>query len=176
MSTRIGYRYAKAFFDEGKQRGCLNSVIEDMSLIAETVHRDPVLKRVINDPSLTSEKKLAVLEEIFSKHVNESTGLFLKFLALKKRIGIIEDVAHQLKAIYRNSQNIVKLIVTLSSGLDEQFGNELVKKLAQVTGYQFEATIHHDASLVGGFVYAFEGKVFDYSIKGKLQKLEKQLI
>lgn len=173
-ASKIAYRYARAFYEEARDKGMVPRILEDMELIGNTLKQDIRLSRLLFDPSSPSDQKFQILREVFSKYVHEQTVLFIGFIASKKRIYLLQDLSEQIKAIHRRLEGVISLQVTISSGLGEDFGKKIVDKLIQNTGYKFEPEIKVDASLQGGFMYTYGGTVYNYSIKGQLDALTKQ--
>lgn len=173
--SKISHRYAQAFFEEASDKGILVKVLEGLRLISNTLVNNSNLSNIFNNPSMTSDQKFEIFQGIFYSYVDKQVLIFVKFLATKKRIYLLQEIAKEIENIHHLAQGIFPLKVVVSPGLGEDFCKKLLNKLTKVTEYNFDPEIIVDESLQGGFVYSYQGQLFDYSIKGDLRALTKTL-
>jgi len=87
--ARIAGRYAKSLLDLAQDANKLDRVKADMDGFAEAVAvRD--LKMMLKSPIITTDKKRAVIKEIFGGKVDELTMAFLNIVLTKGREAKLE--------------------------------------------------------------------------------------
>jgi len=75
--TRIASRYAKSLLDLATEQGKVDKVLEDMKTFNEAAaQRD--FELVLKSPIIKSDKKQAILKEIFGGQFDELTMIFPK--------------------------------------------------------------------------------------------------
>ena len=74
--SKVAYRYAKALFDLALETGKVNEVHADLNTIQQANHSE--LKSLLGSPVIGSEKKTAIFEAVFAKHVQPVTVSFFK--------------------------------------------------------------------------------------------------
>ena len=78
--------------------------------------------------------------------------------------------------MYNESKGISEVIVTTATELDAANEEKISNFIKAKSGYPNVKIIKKiDASVIGGFIVDFGGRLFDNSIRYKLNKVEKEL-
>jgi len=175
MSYRIASRYAKSLIDLAGEQGKLDRVLEDMKLFAEVSKvRDMAL--LLKSPVVSMDRKSKVFEAIFSGKVDQLTFAFLDIILKKGRESLLSEIAQEFIHQYREIKGISIVEVTSAEALSAETLESIRRKLvdSKLTHGQIEFKTKVDPALIGGFVIAFEDKLYDASVRHQLDLLRKE--
>lgn len=168
---RVASRYAKSLIELATERNELEKVHKDMQLLSKLTSQNRELHLLLRNPIVKSDKKLAIINAIFSGKVQELTLAFFSIVARKNRESMLEAIATEFEKQYNVLKGIqtakVVSAVPLTPALREQLGQRLVAE----TGRTIELEEIVDPSLIGGFVLRVGDKQIDSSVKHSLLKL-----
>jgi F-type H+-transporting ATPase subunit delta len=171
--TRAASRYAKSLLDLATEKGQLEECKADMALIASTIEENREFSILLNSPIINTEKKLAIINEIFVGKIGEITFAFLRIITSKRREGILAAIASSFLSLYNKQKNIFVASIVSATALDEGTRKELVTKIEEVTGGSVEITEKIDPELIGGFVLNVDNKQFNGSIAYQIGQLRR---
>lgn len=175
--TKVANRYAKALFDIALEKGELEAVKKDIDLITGIRHRE--LDVILASPVVTGERKAAIFDAIFSKHVSEITVSFFKLIFDKGRSIAITEILEAFVAMYKEHKGIKVVEVTTAVDLTDEGRTQIrngLKDNRMLAGKTIELKEKVDASIIGGLMVQVEDKLFDASIKHDLQHIKRQFI
>ena len=132
----------------------------------------PEFSQAMTSPVLEIESKKAALEKLFSDQVSPSFVNFLKLLADRQRIGLLDSVLERLLELYREQRNIALATVTSAFPLTDEQQGDLLVKIQSIAGTKnLELNLMVDPELIGGFVVSVGSKVIDASLAGQVRRL-----
>lgn len=175
-AEKVGKRYAKALFDEASKEGSLDLIYADLGVITATLKSSKELKAVFKSPIIQSHKKLTITAQIFSGKVNAITEKFLQLLVEHGREVFIQDVIAAFVKLYNESKGISEVTVTVASELDAASEQKIVDFIKATSGYpNVKINKKTDTAILGGFIVDFGGKLYDNSVRHKLNKIKKEI-
>tara|TARA_Y100001968_G_scaffold330076_1_gene380942 strand:+ start:959 stop:1507 length:549 start_codon:yes stop_codon:yes gene_type:complete len=164
--------YAEAFLQVAESRNEVDEVVNQAKSILELWNSSPEFRNAMGSPVLEVESKKAALEELFSKDLSPSFLNFLKLLADRNRIGLLDSVLDRMLELFREQRNIALATVTSASELNEDQQSELLQKVQELAGTDnLELNLKVDQDLIGGFVVNVGSKVIDASLAGQVRRL-----
>lgn len=176
MSTgKIAVRYAKALFVSAKEQGLLDPVRSDMELLLDTTRRMEDIRQILESPILNSEKKKAVLMEIFGSRMNGLSLDFIRLVAGKKREEYLPGMARYFIQLYKEEKGIQVATVSSAVGLDKENSEQIREMIKKTFKSEIELQEEIKGDLIGGFVLRVENKQLDASVKGTLSRIKKEL-
>jgi F-type H+-transporting ATPase subunit delta len=171
-------RYARAFADVVESAkldpASVDQQLEDFS---GTWNGSAELREVLNNPAVSSEDKVAVLDKI-----NGRMGCvpivrnFLAVLINHGRLEAFDEVLTQYRREMHQRLGISEAHVTTARKLDDAERHELEEQVAKLAGARISARFEEDSSILGGAVVRIGSTVYDGSVRGNLSKLKAQLI
>ena len=174
--VRVASRYAAALFAVADRDGILDSVASDLTLMHRFLTEVPRLRAIIMEPLVSDSRKNAVAEEAFGDRVTATALNFLKLLIRKHREDLMEDCAREFRALLAERNNTADAEASVAAALTPEQEERLTQGLEAMTGKTIHLTTHVDASLVGGVLVRIGDTVLDGSVRGKLERLEQQLM
>lgn len=168
-------RYAAALQAEAESRGVVDQVDDDVAMTRQTLTDSRELILFFASPVISTDKKRAIIELLFSERVTE---LFLRFLLLlneKGRGHMIEDVLSEYRTLRNRRLGIVEAKARAAISLSQAEVDALTSKLSKLVNADIELDVAQDASLLGGVVVRVGDTVYDGSLKRRLSVLKTQL-
>ena len=172
---RIASRYAKSLIELAIDQKKLDVVTKDVEQFQELVkNRDLYL--LFKSPIVHADKKKSILKIIFEDKVDELFMAFLNILVTKGREGYLPEIAQEYMLQYKHVKHISTVKLTTATPLAKELQQAIHDKLqhSTATDDEIELITTVDPSLIGGFVVEFEDKIYDASIKVKLDELKKE--
>tara|TARA_Y100001968_G_C19360623_1_gene719569 strand:- start:15 stop:563 length:549 start_codon:yes stop_codon:yes gene_type:complete len=164
--------YAEAFLQVASTKKEVEKIVEQAKDILAIWDDSPEFRDAMLSPVLEVVSKKAVLEKLFSGKVTPSFLNFLKLLADRQRIGLLNAVLERMLELYREQRNIALATVTSASTLNDEQQAEILNKIQSIAGTDnLELNLNVDPSLIGGFVVSVGSKVIDASLAGQVRRL-----
>ena len=173
---RVAGRYAAALFGVARRDGILDAVEQDLTLISRFLADVPYLRAVLMQPLVSVSRKNIVVDEAFGDRVTASSLNFLKLLIRKRREDLISECIREFRALLAEHTNTVDAEAWSAIPMTLEQQERLVVSLHTLTGKKVRLTAEVDHTLVGGVVVRIGDTVMDGSVRGKLERLERQLL
>ena len=175
MSQRtVARRYARALYEEAARLDAVDPIDEDVSLLRETLDASDELDRFFRSPVISVSKKIGVVQSLFDERTHELTTTFLVLLIRKDRENLVSSVVDEYQALRDEQRGIVEATVRTAHVLDETETAALEEALEQTTGKRIRLNIEQDVDLIGGVVVRIGDRVFDGSVRNKLDTLRER--
>ncbi len=168
----VGARYAKSLIDLALEQNALEAIKADMDLFVQTLKENPELQTVLRNPIISHDKKIKILEAIFSSKVSKATDGFFKIMITKSRGEVLFFTAHEFVNQYNLKKAIVKAVVTSATPLSEENKKQITELVRAEVGGNIVLQTKVDPQLIGGFVLTVGDRQVDTSIANSLKKLK----
>ena len=148
---------------------------EALSDFARAITDTPELRTVLRNPQLEPSAKGRILADLAGDE-DELFRNFLQLVAEKGRGGEIEDIAAEFeRLVAREERRLTVELVTARELTDAEAG-EIIGQIEQAAGRKVEATRSVDPDLLGGFVLQAGSYRADASVRGRLERLRRELV
>jgi len=175
-AEKLSKRYAKAIFDEAVSTGSLDAIYADLGLIDATLLSSRELKSVFKSPIIKSHKKLTIANQIFEGKVSALTQRFLQLIIQENRDNFISEIIAAFFKLYNEEKGISEVTVTTATTLDTASEQKIEAFIKKTSGYpNVKINKKIDTEILGGFVVDFGGKLYDNSVRYKLNKIKKEI-
>ncbi|HZD93592.1 MAG TPA: ATP synthase F1 subunit delta [Candidatus Sulfotelmatobacter sp.] len=170
-------RYARAFAEVTVQHK-LNpdTTVAELAQVASLIDGNRELRNVLQNPSVPSRQKLALLDAIMQR--TGGSKLLRNFLAVlidHRRIGSIGEIVEQFKQELDRRMGIADARVSSARVLSATEKKSLEKHLSEITGMAVRATYSEDGTLLGGVMVRMGSTIYDGSVQGRLEKMRKEI-
>jgi F-type H+-transporting ATPase subunit delta len=166
--------YANALFEAAKEPGRLEQVGDDLHAFAGAVEEIPELRALITNPEIDSHEKREALETILA----ESDELVRNFVLLITEKGRAEELQHMVEefdALAAAEEGILDVELTTAVELSEDEATKILGQIEQVSGRRLRASRKVEPALIGGFVLRAGSYRADASVRGRLERLRREL-
>jgi F-type H+-transporting ATPase subunit delta len=172
----VAKRYALALFQIAKEQQLLGVVEEELRVVKEVFVYNTDLKALLKSSKLTIDKKKEILTTAFTS-VNPYVLNTLMILIDRHREDEIIEVANQFLELSNEEKGIADAQVISTRELTDAereaisatFGAKVGKKSLRIENIV-------DSELLGGVKLRIGNRIYDGSLRGKLDRLERKLL
>ncbi|MBA2874479.1 F0F1 ATP synthase subunit delta [Thermaerobacillus caldiproteolyticus] len=172
----VAKRYALALFQIAKEQQLLDQLEEEIRVVRQVFADNEAFLSVLNHPKISLEKKKALIQETFAS-VSTPLQNTLLLLLDRHRIDIVPQLANEFIALANEVRGVAEATVYSVRPLREEEKQALSDVFAKKVG-KVALRIHNvvDPSLIGGVKLRIGNRIYDGSVSGKLERLQRQLI
>ena len=166
--------YARALYAAAREENRVEAVREELGDFVEAQRQVPELRDLLRNPQLDQRIKASVLEELLGGE-EELVRNFLLVLAEKNRAGEAEEIVREFERLVAREEGILDVEVTTAVELSDQEARDVVEQIEKASGRKVEATHNVDPDLIGGIVLQAGSLRLDASVRGRLNRLRREL-
>lgn len=172
-TTEVGERYAQALFDLADETGVLDAVRADLKSLRGAWAESADLRRLATSPVIAAEDQGKGLIAIADKaKFNAVTKNFLGLLAQNGRARDLTGVIAGFEALYAKKTGVVAAEVVSAQMLTAAQLKTIQTTLRASLGKDPELTARVDPAILGGLKVKVGSKLFDASLKTKLDQMK----
>jgi F-type H+-transporting ATPase subunit delta len=174
--------YAKALFEVASEKQQVETWLEVLASLAAIINNADVAQLLKNPEIPTQQLErvssdgLSSMDEKALAALGDEWKNFLALMTSNKRLNVLPDVYALFQALHAQSAKLREVEVTSAFALSEAQQAQLAEKLAKRFGTQVRLSYSEDAELIGGLVIQSGNWVMDSSVKGKLARLNEELL
>ena len=169
----VGSRYAQALFELARDAGVLAEVEADLNGLDALRAESADFDRVLRSPTFTAEQKAAGLTAVASAAgVNAITLKFIGVLCRNNRASALPMVVAEFRRLAAEHRGAVAAEVTTATALTAAQAKGVAASLRSALGKDPEITTVVDPKILGGIKVRVGSRLFDASLKSKLDSLK----
>jgi F-type H+-transporting ATPase subunit delta len=175
-NSMVAKRYALALFQIAKEQQLLGVVEEELRVVKEVMLYNTDLKAVLKSSKLSMDKKKEILKEAFAS-VNAFVLNTLLILIDRHREDEIVEVANQYFMLANEAAGVAEAKVYSTRELTDEEREAISAVFAAKVGkksLKIENIV--DSELLGGVKLRIGNRIYDGSLRGKLDRLERKLL
>ncbi len=179
----VAARYARAFCALTAGLGNLEASGEELLLAAEFLAPGrrglciPELMRILQAPQLAADEKRGLLRLLADQlALSEPTVRFLALLTQRRRIGLIHRIAFHLRELSARQRNCFVADAQSARAMSDEQCVIVRDALCRALGSQVELVSHVNPRLLCGVRIHVDGRLFDGSALGMLERLGTRLM
>lgn len=174
MGHRAAKRYAKAILNLAQDQKSMDKLLEDMSLIQNSIKQSSELRSIFNSPVIKNKDKCDIAKAVFK---NTDSMLHKLFETLKdnNRFDHLKWICQSYASQYNEMHNIREANISSAVKLNDEAIQTLEEKIKSITGDEAQVTTSINEELIGGFILNLQDLQYDASLSGKLNKLKRKL-
>ncbi len=173
----IARRYAKALLEIGREESQVDRFGDDLQRLLRVCESAGILTSVMANPVFTLAERRGVLDQLFAgQALHPHTSNFLRLVLDKDRFAALPDIVREYRALADAEAGRVRATVTTAAELTPATREAVARALAQATGKKVVLDTRIDPSLLGGLVAQVGGRVFDASLRTRLDRLQLTLV
>lgn len=126
-------------------------------------------------PSVPKEERIANLDKAFGGRAHRYIVNFLKLLTERGLIGELSGCLESYAASYNDAHGILPVSVVSALPLSGGEVETLRQRLDAMTGKKTELSVSTDPALIGGVKLTMDGRLYDGTVRARLDEVEKTL-
>jgi F-type H+-transporting ATPase subunit delta len=172
----VARRYAQALLELGLEQGNLDKLVDDTSTIASAWETSHELRNALENPLVAHAAKKALMGELAEQiGAAPTTRNALLLLVDRRRTKTLPYLAKTLRELSDLRKGIVRAEVTTATPLTEAYYVRLRAQLEKMTGKRVVVDRVTDPSLIAGVVTRIGDRIFDGSLRTRLQSVRDAL-
>ncbi len=173
----VARRYAKALLELGIEQGNLDSLVTEIESIAEAWNESAELRNAMENPMVSHAAKTQVMGDVAEQTgVGQTTRNTLRLLVDRRRTRTLPYLASALRELADARKGLVHAEVTTATPLSDGYYSRLQTELEKMTGMRVVVDRRTDPTLIAGVVTRIGDRVFDGSVRTRLQSLRDALM
>jgi len=173
MASDVAARYARALFDLALDTKALSAVEADLTSLKSMLAESPDLRALISSPRFSGPDKAAGLAAIAARaKAAPVTAKFLGLLAANGRTAALPMIIDAFARLAAERRGSISAEVTTAIPLTKAQSTSLAAALRTALGKDPEITARVDPGILGGLKVRVGSKLYDASLKSKLDSLK----
>jgi F-type H+-transporting ATPase subunit delta len=166
-------RYAAALYAHASDEHALDPTIEQMEALGRLIDESSDLRRLLESPLIdvqTAQKaaRAVLAGQGFGKIVQD----FVSVIVSNRRLGALRRIVNAFAALVAEKRGVVVAEVTTAHALTDVQEQQLRARLIESGFGNVNIVKNVDASLLGGLVVKIGARLYDSSLKSRLQRLQ----
>ena len=171
--TEVGSRYAQALFDLALDNKAVEAVEADLKALKAARDESAELRLALASPIYGDDAKGKILAAIGQKlEVGSITLNFIGVLAANRRASALPAVISAYERLSAAHRGVVAAEVTTAIKLTAAQAKGVKAALALALGMEPDITTRVDPSILGGLKVKVGSRLFDASLRSKLDSLK----
>ena len=171
--TQLPKEYVENFFGKIDERE-LKPIYSDFKAFFKIYNENKDLHEIIDSPTVPTEKKLALIQNVFSLSIKRDTMDFIVKLINEKRIHLLDKIAEEADRIYHDRKCIKGIRIRTKVALTKQEMDRLQNVLNKKFGaLEIEEIV--DPNMIGGVIVQLDDLVVDDSVDSKVKELRESM-
>jgi len=171
-SLNIANNFAKALSDLNLEE---KIILENLDQISKTINSSKDLQDFYANPTIESNIKLKVTEDIFKSKINDNVYEFLTVLVEKNKVNILNSIYEQVVSKLDKKNNIQYVQITSATDLNDEYKSKIIYALKTKLNKEIKPKWFVDTSIIAGLIVKIDDTVIDTSLKNKLENLSKNI-
>jgi F-type H+-transporting ATPase subunit delta len=166
----IARPYAEAVFRLAKQGNALPAWSDALNLIA-TVYQDPQMRATMAIPRVTAADIERLLLAICGERIDDAARNLIQLLVHNSRLSVLAEIRELFEQLKLEDEGRVDAKISSAFPMEDAQRNQVVNLLSSRFKRKINATVTVDPELIGGIKVEVGDKVWDASVRGRLQTM-----
>ncbi len=169
----IAGRYASALYDLADEQKLLDEVADDLRSLRAMLAESEDLRRLVRSPVLKRDEQARALAAVAERAgFSQLTRNFIGVVARNRRLFALSGMIEGYLRILADRRGEVAARVSAARPLSEAQRAALTDALREVVGGKVTVDVDVDPSLLGGLIVQVGSRMFDSSLRSKLQRMQ----
>lgn len=169
----VGARYARALIDLAAEQRALETVEADLAFLKRALAESRELRTLIASPKFTFEDKGRGVRAVAERAgVSPLTLKFVGLLAQNRRASQLGDVIAAFERLAAERRGLIAAKVTTAAPMTKAQERSLAEALRAALGRDPQVETSVDPTLLGGLRVRVGSRLYDASLKTKLDSLK----
>ncbi|GIP60158.1 F0F1 ATP synthase subunit delta [Paenibacillus woosongensis] len=169
----VAGRYAKALYEIAAQEGRTLEVEQEIRALVNAFNEDQDIQKFISTPNISEAAKWEALEGALEGKMSKSVVSLVKLLVERGRIGILPELLDRYIKITGEALGLATATVYTTYPLNEEEKAAIADEFGALVNKKIRVLNEIDKDLLGGMKVRIGDTLYDGSLAGKLERLEK---
>ena len=174
LENQVGKRYAEALSGNISDTGALEKALQDLQAFDAAIKGENELARFFEHPSISTEKKKNVVQDICSRlGIEDKVSNMMILLNERGKILFLEKIVEYFEYVVDRRLNRTRVHVTSAHPLTAENMDRLKAALNKILEKTILIDTEVDESLIGGIMLRIGDQVADDTIRNRLEILKR---
>ena len=166
-------RYAAALYDLAGERRELDVVVDQMTGLGRLIDQSEPLRRLLSSPLIDVAQARGAIQAVmadqgFGKTVTD----FVSVIANNRRLSTLRAIVNAFATLVADKRGVVTASVASAHALSDVQREQLRARLIEAGYGNVNILESVDSTLLGGLVVRVGARLYDTSLKSRLQRLQ----
>lgn len=166
----IARPYAEALFRLGRDGNALSAWSDRLAFLV-SVYQDPQMQAAIANPKVSAGDVERLLLSIAGDRIGVEGQNLIKLLAHNRRLSVLPEIRNEYEQLKLENEGMLEARISSAFPLDDNQRTGVVNLLSSRFKRKINATVTVDPELIGGIKVEVGDKVWDASVRGRLQTM-----
>lgn len=176
VSNKVARRYAKSLLFLAQERKELDAIKGEMEAIRNIISENRDLRVFLNSPVIKKDKKVDILNQVFSSNMGELVKGFINIITKNNRENLLHEIAIGFVELYNDLNKVITGTVTSAVELDEDTKAKIREIISVMDHNDIQLSSKVDPEIIGGVVLRVGDAQIDASVARQLREIENELI
>lgn len=176
-AKRIATVYGEALLNAAGSASQITEVMEELdSLIDDVLVRDARLDALFGGAAVGRKVRKEAIDKAFHGRASATLWKFLLVLNDHDRLDLLRPIRHAVHEISDERAHRLRVDVFSAIDLPDDYQNRIADAIRQRFGLEPVLRLHTDPTLLGGIMVRIGDKVYDATVRTRINNLRLQLI
>lgn len=166
----IARPYAEAVFRLAKQGNALPAWSDALNMIA-SVYQDAQMQATMANPKVSSADIEKLLLAICGERIDAVARNLIQLLVYNRRLSVLAEIRDMFEQLKLEDEGKLDAKISSAFPMEDAQRSDVVKLLSSRFKRKINATVTVDPELIGGIKVEVGDKVWDASVRGRLQTM-----
>lgn len=171
----VAKRYARALFELAAAGKVVSQIEQELKLFVDAVASDEQLNKFLGLPSVQLQDKMQLLKDVFGDKLSELVYQTLELMIERGRQLGIPNLYEAYVQIASEALGQAHAVVYSAQQLSDEELASVATQFGQATGKKIIIQQIVNPALLGGIQVRIGDRLYDGSLSGKLERLQKTL-
>jgi F-type H+-transporting ATPase subunit delta len=167
-------RYAEAAFELARADKSLDAWGADLARLSEAL-ASPQVEAVVRHPAIAFERKQELLRRVVGDGVSPQALNLVLLMIRRGRPKQVPAMVERFNELLRRERGVVRAEVRSALPLEDAEREAISERLRALTGDAVEINELVDPSLIGGIAVRIGDRLYDASVRSRLERLRARL-
>lgn len=176
MVELVAQRYGTALFELALESNKVDEMLAEVIHLTDILSEEPEFLELISNPKISMDDRKQIIEDIFKDKISDYTVGLIDLVIKKSRQSLLLQIFEDFISKINEHKGVVVADITVCEPLSQDQEEMLTKRLEALTNKTISLNQQIDTSLVGGIVIRIGDRIMNYSVKGILGAMSKELL
>ncbi|MDZ7373915.1 MAG: ATP synthase F1 subunit delta [candidate division KSB1 bacterium] len=172
----LARRYARALLQAARSQGRAEEIAQELSLFLSVLEQEGKFRLLLLSPEVDRARKQELIDRVAQGWLSELFVRFLRVLIEARREAFLPEIRVQYERLLDQELGRVEAEAITAVPMDEPERESLQRRLSEALRSEVKLRSRVDQEILGGLVLRIDGKVFDASLRRRLERLRAELL
>lgn len=174
--TELAREYGDGLYALASEEHIADDVLQQLQALKASFRENPQFLKLLSNMALSKAERVGIIDAALRAQVHPYVLNFLKILCERGALNEFEGCEEAYRRLYNKENRVMEATVTTAVALDAQKRQQLIDKLAAMTGRKVQLTEKVDAQVMGGVMLEMDGKRWDNTVRHRLEDIHRAMV